>query len=204
MADEPKRADFDLDAWIDGTTGITRAARILQRGDLLARRDQLEAELEAAKKVPARDRGVDDRTPQQIEADIEDCYEQIWGSMLWVHVQDRTNARRSKLVEDLREQGIEDPMTIGYHLWADAIVKVEAADGREVPLGPDGFGAERLRRIVAAAGDTAVAELSRAYQEVTSQAPTVRAPLSRGSSATSGGSTSQSRSGRRGRGGSRR
>lgn len=200
---EMKLADFDLDAWIDGTTGITGVARIVQRGDLLAKRDRLAADLETARKIPADQRGLTDRDPRTIEAELEQCYAELWNSMLWVHVQGRTDGRRADMVKRLKGEGV-DLDDIGYHLMADAIVKVETADGRVVPLGEDGFGAERLITIRDRAGDAALIDLSRVFREVTATAPAVRAPLSREPSSTRGGGTSQPVSGQRKRGGSRR
>lgn len=200
---EVNLADFDLDAWIDGTTGITGVARIVQRGDLLAKRDRLAADLETAKKIPASDRGVGDRSPQTIEAELEQVYEQLWHSMLWVHIQDRTQDRRTRLAKQLTDDGVS-PEDVGYYLLADAIVKVETADGKTVPMGPDGFGGRRLLAIRDKAGDAALIDASRVFREVTASAPAVRAPLSHAPSSTTGGSTSRSRSGRRNGGASRR
>lgn len=200
---EVKVADFDLDAWIDGTTGITGMARIVQRGDLLARRDQLQAELEVTKKIPAHERGMDDRGPEAVAAELDQVYEQIWDSMLWVHVQDRTEDRRKQLWQRLKKQGVDDT-DIGLHVVADAIVKVETADGKIVPLGDDGFPPAKLRKIRERCGDAALIDLMRVFREVTASAPAVQAPLSRGSSSSKSGGTSRSRSARRGSGGSRR
>lgn len=201
--EEPTLADFDLDAWIDGTTGITGVARILQRGDLLAKRDRLAAELETTRKVGAKDRGVEDRSPKQIEDELDQCYQDLWDSMLWVHVQDRTADRRSRLAKEMDEAGADNE-TIGFALIADAIVKAETAAGRQVPLSEGGFGGARLRAIRDRAGDAALIELNRVYQEVTASAPAVQAPLSHAPSSTTGGNTSRSGSGRRNGGRSRR
>jgi len=199
---KPVAADFDLDAWIDGTCGITGMARIIQRGDLLAKIDRLEAELNAAQRAGAADRGLGDRSVQTIRAEIDQTYEQIWDSMIWVRVQDRTEARREKIRDRLRKHGVTNPDTIGLHIIADSIVGLETADGREIPLPPDGFPPEKLRAIRDRAGDAALIELNRVFMEVTAEAPAVQAPLSRGSSATPAGSTSPRRSARRASGAS--
>ncbi len=204
MNDSTPLADFDLDAWIDGTCGITGMARLVQRGDLLAKVDRLEAELQAAKRAGIAERGLTDRSVETIKAEIEQVYEQIWDSMLWVKVQDRTLARREAIVERLKRQGITDNDTIGLHLIADSIVGVETADGRQVPLPEGGFPPEKLRQIRDRAGDAALIELNRVFMEVTAEAPAVQAPLSRDSSARRAGSTSPRRSARRGSGESRR
>src|SRR5690554_6160222 len=128
---KPVAADFDLDAWIDGTCGITGMARLIQRGDLLAKVDRLEAELQAAKRAGIAERGLADRSVEQIKAEIDEVYEQIWDSMLWVKVQDRTLARREAIAERLKKQGVTDNDTIGLHLIADSIVGVETARSEE-------------------------------------------------------------------------
>src|SRR5690554_1275893 len=200
---KPVAADFDLDAWIDGTCGITGMARLIQRGDLLAKVDRLEAELQAAKRAGIAERGLADRSVETIKAEIDQVYEQIWDSMLWVKVQDRTLARREAIAERLKKQGVTDNDTIGLHLIADSIVGVETADGRQIPLPEGGFPPEKLRAIRDRAGDAALIELNRVFMEVTAEAPAVQAPLSRASSAPRAGSTSPRRSARRGSGGSR-
>lgn len=201
---EAKLADFDLDAWIDGTTGITGVARLIQRGDLLARLDELERELEIVKRIPDDDRGVVDRTREQVEADIEAVYEQLHDSMLLLHIQDRTEGRRRAVRDRLKAKKVTDVDTVNLHILADAIVKVETPDGRAVPLPPDGFPPEKLREIRDRLGDSALLDAWRVFGEVTSQAPAVRAPLSRARSLRTAGTMSRSRYGRRASGASRR
>lgn len=203
MSENDVAAEFDLDAWIDGTCGITGMARLVQRGDLLAKVDRLEAELQAAKRAGVADRGLGDRSVQTIRAEIDQVYEQIWDSMLWVKVQDRTEARREKIRDQLRKKGVDNADTIGLHIVADSIVAVETADGRQIPLPEGGFPPEKLRQIRDKAGDAALIELNRVFMEVTAEAPAVQAPLSRASSATPAGSTSPRRSARRASGASR-
>jgi hypothetical protein len=187
---EVKLADFDLDQWIDGTQGITREARMIQRGDLLAEVDRLERLAEIVQKIPAAERGVGDPTPETVKGQLDTVRAQLWDSMLVVHVQDRTEARRGQIRDRLRKQGV-DRQDIGLHLIADAIVRVETPDGRVVPLPEEGFPAGKLRAIRDRMGDSALFDLIRVYGEVTSQAPAVSAPLSRAPSSTGGGSTSR-------------
>lgn len=185
---QAKVADFNLDQWIDGTTGITGMARLVQKGELLAERDRLVAELEVVKRIPATDRGLGDRSPKVVEAEIEQVYEQIWDSMLWLHVQDRTEDRRKQIHDRLKKQGV-DGEDIGLHVVADAIVKVETSDGRIIPLSEEGFPVGKLRAIRDRCGDAVLIDLSRVFREVTGSAPAVRAPLSRSSSSRPGGTT---------------
>lgn len=181
-------ADFDLDQWIDGTTGISGIARLIQRGDLLAERDRLEAKLQTEQRIADEHRAVGDPTPEAIQAQLDEVYRQLWDSMLLLHVQDRTVDRRNKIEERLKAQGLSD-RDIGLHLLADAIVKVETPDGRVVPLPEGGFPPAKLQAVRDRLGDTGLLDLMRVFREVTAKAPAVRAPLSRGSSSTPAGTT---------------
>lgn len=186
--------DFDLDAWIDGTCGLERTARIYQKGHLFAVLDELEKEVAVAKKIPKQDRGVDDRAPEQIQAELDAVAEELLGSAITVHVQDRTAERRRKIDADLRKKGLrpkdsdDDSETIGLHLLADAIVRVVSANGKTRHY-PDGFPAEKLRAIKDRLGDAALLDAWNAYNRVTMEAPSVAAPLSHRSSSSHGGIT---------------
>lgn len=184
--------DFDLDGWIDGTCGLVRTARIYQKGNLFARYDELDQELTVAKKISKQDRGLNDRAPDQIQAELNAVAEELMGSAITVHIQDRTAERRRKIDAELKKKGLrpkdsdDDSETIGLHLLADAIVKVVSADGK-VRNYPDGFPAEKLRAIKGRLGDAALLDAWNAYNRVTMEAPTVAAPLSHRSSSNLGG-----------------
>jgi hypothetical protein len=190
MNEQPTLTDLDLDAWIDGTTGITTTARIVQKGDLLDDRQRLEDELRLTRKVRAEDRGLDYRGPEQIQTELDNVNRQIWESALVVTMQDRTQQHRTKIrSEAVKDLGL-DPKADSERYYivqnlaevADSIIKVETTDGREIPLGPNGFGWERLSKILERSGEAALMELFGRYKEMTSSAPAVQAPLSRSSS----------------------
>lgn len=211
MNDQPALADLDLDAWIDGAKNITQTAKIVQRGDLLGKRTRLKEELELARKIDAGDRGLDDRTPEVIRAELDQVEHDIYNSMLVVTIQDRTEdyrrKLRAKLIEELGLEPAKNPEdldTLSLHIVADAIVGAETADGRRIPIGPGGFGGDRLITIQERCGNAATIELFTRYREMTSTSPAVQAPLSHGSSSTRGGATSRSSSAQRGRGASPR
>lgn len=185
--------EFNLDNWIDGTCGLIRTARIFQRGDLFARLDELERERELAKKVPKADRGVDDRAPESVQDEIDELSALLLETAITVHVQDRTSERRRKIRDRLKKQGLdpdkeEDADTVGLHILADAIVKVETADGKVKDF-PDGFPPEKLRAMQDRLGDAALFDAWNAHRKVTMEAPSVAAPLSRRSSSNPGGIT---------------
>lgn len=187
-------SDFDLDKWIDGTCALTKPARIYQRGDLITRLDELEAEIEASKKVAKGDRGINDKGPEQLQKEWDQVAEELAATALRVHVQDRTQERRrairDRMVKEhnLKLDDQDDADTILLHTVADAIVKVETPDGR-VKEFPDGFPPNKLRAIKDRIGDAALLPLLLAFNEVTQQAPSVAAPLSRRSSSGRGGVT---------------
>lgn len=183
-------ATFDLDGWIDGTTNMTRMAKIVQRGDLLAEVDRLQAKLDVARRIPEQDRGVDDEDldPEALEAQLEQVYEQIWSTMIYAYVQDRTEDRREAIRKRLKKQGVS-AADQSIAVIADAIVKIETTDGRVLEMGPDGFPPEKLRKIRDNGGDAATHDLVRVFTEVTAKAPAIRAPLSRRSSTNDAGTT---------------
>ena len=185
--------NFDLDAWVDGTCGITRLATVYQRGDLLATIDRLKQEHDAAKRVPAEQRGVADRTPDTILDEWEAVATQLADSAMIVHVQDRTEERRRNIQKRLEKEGLnpdkpDDDTTILLHKVADAIVKVELPGGAVKEM-PDGFPVNKLRAIKDGLGDSGLYDTLRAFRQVTLEAPTVTAPLSRGSSSGQRGVT---------------
>jgi hypothetical protein len=193
--------ELDLDKWIDGSCGLTRTAKIFQRGDLIAQIDRLEKErdvaVEIAKSVPKGERGLNDRGPEQIQREIDDLSREVSASALIVHIQDRTEERRYKIrKQKLKELGIkdgenpsfEDSETLQYAVIADAIVKLETPDGKTKDL-PDGLPANKLREMVERLGDAALGDLWTAYRRVTMEAPSVSAPLSRPNSSGAGGIT---------------
>ena len=185
--------DFNLDAWIDGTCGMTKRAKIYQRGDLFAEMDRLEAEIEVAKEIPKEERGANDKTTEQLRDELDRVVEQLSASALVVHVQDRTEERRRKIRERLVKENKLDPSkdddaeTIVLHTVADAIVKIEH-NGHVKPL-PDGFPVNRLRELRDRLGDSGLFAVKDAFFKVISEAPSVSAPLSRRSSSGRGGVT---------------
>lgn len=186
-------SDFDLDAWINGTCGLTKPARIYQRGDLIAKLDRLDEEIEASKVVAKGDRGINDKSPEQLRKEWDTVAEELASTALLVHVQDRTQERRRGIRDRMVKGGMKlsdenDSDTILLHTVADAIVKVETPDGRVKEL-PDGFPPNKLRDIRDRLGDAALLPLMIAFNSVTQEAPSVAAPLSRRSSSGRGGVT---------------
>lgn len=212
MTEQPTLgADFDLDAWIDGTRGITTTARILQRGDLIAERARLEDELAVTKRIKPSERGVGDRTPETVESELEQVEAELYSSVMTVTLEDRTTQHR----KEIRDKAAEDLQldkndtakyneTLFLVELADAIIKAETADGRQIAFGPAGFGWERLQKIRERCGEASLFELVDRYKEMTSSAPAVQAPFSPSSSSARAGITSPRSSGRRGSGASRR
>lgn len=187
--------ELDLDAWVDGTCGLTRTAQIFRDGATLAKIEALRQDLEVLKKVPKDQRGVSDQSPEQIEREIDDLSATVMESALTVHIQDRTDERRRKirdrLIKDMgadKNKLTEDQQeTIGLHTLADAIVQVDSG-GKSKKL-PDGFPPNKLRELRDKLGDSGLFGCWNAYYKVTSEAPSVSAPLSRPNSSGAGGIT---------------
>ena len=204
--------DFDIDAWIDGTTGITATARIIKRGDLVAERQRLRDELRVAKQIRPLERSVGDPTPESVQEELDRVEAEIWSSSIVVTMQDRTEARRAEIRDAVAAaEGLsatEDPQryrdVTTLAVIADSIIKLETADGREIPIPAGGFGWERLERIREQAGEASLLELAERYSTMTQTSPAVQAPFSLSSSSGRGGATSRRNSGRPARGGSAR
>lgn len=204
--------NFDLDAWISGTTGITATARIIKRGDLIAERQRLQEELRAAKQIRPVERSVGDRTPESVQDDLDQVEAEIWESAIVVTMQDRTVDHRNEVRDAATNaEGLtmkDDPeqcsMVAKLAEIADSIIKLETADGRELPLPPGGFGWERLQKIREQSGEASLIEVADRFNQMTSSSPAVQAPFSRSSSSGRGGGTSRRNSKPRGRGGSGR
>lgn len=185
---------FDLDAWIDGTCGITTTAKIYQRGDLLPEIERLQRELEIAKQVPKDQRGVNDIGADALEEQYAEVAQQWADSAMTVYIQDRTEERRRHIRDRLKKQGLDpdknqdDQETVILAWMADAIVKVEK-DGVAREMGDDGFGTDRLRKLKDKLGDSGLVDVRDAFFRVISEAPSVAAPLSRISSSDRGGIT---------------
>lgn len=190
-------ATFDLDAWIDGTCGITTTAKIYQRGDLLPEIERLQRELEIAKEIPKDQRGVTDVGPDAIEERYAEVAQQWADSAITVYIQDRTEERRRNIRNTVLKPLKLDPEkdkvpvdvqdTIILNWIADAIVKVE--QGGAVKDLPDGFPVNKLRALRDRLGDSGLVEVRDAFFRVISDAPSVAAPLSRTSSSDRGGIT---------------
>lgn len=189
----PVPDDLDLDAWINGTCGLTRTAKIYQRGDLLVRLDELKREIEIAQETPKEQRGANDISVDALMDQWERLAEELEASALVVHIQDRTAERRRRLQDRLTKEVKLDPTnpddnnTIGLHQLADAIVKYQVGDA--VKDCPDGFPPNQLRAILDRVGDSGLMNLNEVYYKVISEAPSVTAPLSRSSSSNRGGIT---------------
>ena len=93
-------ATFDLDAWIDGTCGLTHLAVIYQKGDLLAELDRLQRKIDAAKTVSDKDRGVTDGGVDELITQYEEIAEQWVVSPATV----RTHVSRAMTKLDARDR----------------------------------------------------------------------------------------------------
>lgn len=177
--------DFDLDAWIDGTTGATARAKIVRRGDLIAERQRLQEELRTVRQVRPADRGVGDRSPESVQDDLDRVEAEIWESAIVVTMQDRTDAHRREVhaavAEEIGLSRKDDPQRYTEVTTlaeiADSIIKLETADGREVPLPAGGIGWERLQAIREQSGEAALIELADRYNQMKSTSPAVQAPF---------------------------
>jgi hypothetical protein len=184
---------FDLDSWIDGTCKVVLTAKVYQRGDLITEIDRIQQELDIARKVKKDQRSAADKSPEALMDEWERLATIVSKTAMTFHVEDRTEERRRKIRTRLIDEVNLDPAkqddqeTIILHWMADAITKVEV-NGQTQEF-PDGFPPNKLREIKDRLGDSAMINLRDAYFQVISEAPTVAAPLSQGSSSNRGGIT---------------
>src|SRR5690606_18052413 len=130
-------ADFDLDAWIDGTCGITAVARIVQRGDHIAERSRLEDALRVARKLRPEERRLNEAWKEKIQSRLEDVNQQLYASILVFTIQDRTSEHRTRVWEEATAaEGLHPTEDrVRYNTVAllaeiaDSIIRVETADG---------------------------------------------------------------------------
>lgn len=78
---------FDLDAWIDGAVPTRRSVTVYGKAHLVARKDELEAELRALDSARVRAVGGDDDGQDDLRREWQDVMNQITGSKLTVTVQ---------------------------------------------------------------------------------------------------------------------
>lgn len=162
--------DFDLDAWISGITPTMRSVKIYQRVDLLARLDELDTELRITKQIPAEERGVNDPTPESVEAEQDEILQQIDASGVWFKIRGLSDDVRDAIKDRLKKQGVKDQLTVTLH-------ELEAA-----VISPPGVTAAHLRKL-GEANEVQLKMLVATFGFACTQPPKVTAPLSRSSSA---------------------
>lgn len=125
MADNLNPEGFDLDAWIDGVERPTITVDLYpHEAQFAARVARIEEQIEAAEKVAAENRGMDDDTPETLAAQLDELRREREESTVHVKVWQLT---RKESVEVLRaykerEGGLDDS-----DLWMVAASCVEPA-----------------------------------------------------------------------------
>jgi len=172
-------ADFDLDAWIDGSKPTERSCTITGRGDLVAQAETLLRRYEAAKRTPDTERGINDDTPESLAAAMEDLERQLDASRsTWV-----LSALTPEQVEAARKAADAAKPTDGdpeytAHLVAAAVVRVVQPDGAVA----EHVSVEQILRLRARLGDAVMMRLAETMSRAMSEEPSIQAPFSRTSS----------------------
>ncbi|AIX99772.1 hypothetical protein ART_0174 [Arthrobacter sp. PAMC 25486] len=88
---------FDLEAWIGGATTKERRVTVYQKSGLIGQIDILKEELTIARRIPTGQRGISDRSPAKIEAEIRTLAQSFADSALVVRVKGLTEDHSSRL-----------------------------------------------------------------------------------------------------------
>lgn len=192
-------ADFDLDAWINGTKPTERSCVITARGDLVAQADDLLRRYEAVKDVDPAERGVNDDSPDAILAQLEQLDEQLAASRTTWHLRALTpkeikaagEAAEAAVIGDAKdyEAHIKDggePADYTAHQVAAAVTRVVQPDGSvATSVTP-----EQVQRLRERLGESVTIRLVYTLNLAMSEEPSITAPFSRKSSPDPGGQES--------------
>lgn len=115
-------AVFDLDAWIDDVVRPELTIELYPFDvDFAAKVAAIQAQIPDAEKMG--DRGLDDPSPEQLLAQIQELREERSRTALKVRVRQLTDTEIAGLVSDARDAGQDDPESI--NLWFIAASCVE-------------------------------------------------------------------------------
>ena len=123
MADNLNPEGFDLDAWIDGVERPTITVDLYpHEAQFAARVARIEEQIEAAEKVAAENRGMDDDTPETLAAQLDELRREREASTVHVKVWQLT---RKESVEVLRAHKEREDGPDDSDLWMVAASCVE-------------------------------------------------------------------------------
>jgi hypothetical protein len=173
-------ADFDLNAWIDGSKPTVRSCTITGRGDLVAEAEDLLRRYEKAKDVKDGDRGMGDDSPDALLAQMEQLEDELDASRTIWHLRALTSEEIKAAGEAAEKAKPDDEETADYtaHQIAAAVVRVETPDGKVSAS----VTAEQVLALRARLGEREAIKLFKTLERAMSEEPMITAPFSRTSS----------------------
>ena len=111
--------DFDVDAWLDGLSRPQRSVRVYQRGDIMARLDDLAAQIEQAEMADAGERSMADTSPESLRVQYAELADEMKAASLLVTVQGHDRDEKAAALKDLKEPSAVD---VARALIFDALV----------------------------------------------------------------------------------
>lgn len=124
MSDSLDAASFDIDAWIDGIERPTVTVELYPRDDeFRARVAKLEAAIDAAEKVTAENRAMNDASPEALAAQLDELRAERAASVLPVTVQQLTKREIAKTLQAFNDRGDDDGTTDDMWVVAAACQK---------------------------------------------------------------------------------
>ncbi|MGN6245111.1 MAG: hypothetical protein ACTHQ3_15775 [Motilibacteraceae bacterium] len=182
--DDIAPADFDLDAWIDGTKPTERSCVIVGRGDLIAQAEELLRQYEALQRSE-REASVTETTLGALEAEMEQVEQQIeaskavWYLKALTPEEIRTAAKAAeKAAKRSGDPAKDENADYTAYQIAAAVVRVERADGSTAA----GITGPQILKLKDRLGEAVVLQLFSTLQKAMSEDPSVSAPFSRKSS----------------------
>ena len=116
-------AKFNMDEWLQGVRPIKRTVTLYQRLDILAKRDELAAELDFV-------RYTDDVAAQDLRAQIREVTDEIMSSRMFLTLQGLTTTRYRALLKELEAKDYgENPELVVFDQWAAQVAEPEGITG---------------------------------------------------------------------------
>ena len=114
---------FDVDAWLDGLSRPQRSVRVYQRGDLMARLDDLATQIEHADASDSTERSIaDGASPDSLRLQYAELAEQMQAASLAVTVQGHDADEKAAILKEMEDVSNRER---GRALVFDALVSPE-------------------------------------------------------------------------------
>lgn len=123
MTDNLNPEGFDLDAWIDGVERPTITVDLYPFEDEFAARvADIEAKIDAAEKVSAENRGIEDASPEVLAAQLDELRREREAKTVRVQVRQLTKAESIAVVKAHKDRAESDPENVDVWMVAAACV----------------------------------------------------------------------------------